>query len=142
MPYDFFNCINTASGQNLNWFWKSWFFDRGIPDLAITRIIRQHNGYIIVITNAGTKPIPIDLTLYYKDGTTQLVHQNVNAWRNDNKTFTINHLSHKPITKMVLGTTYDPDINKENNIWEGKGSDVSPSVTEPKVIFSNRWNNN
>ena len=120
MPYDFFNCINTASGQNLNWFWKSWFFDRGIPDLAITKVTQKNNIYTVVITNMGTKPIPIDLTLYYKDGTTQLVHQNVNAWRNGNKTFTINHLSHKPVTKMVLGNTYDPDINKENNVWEGR----------------------
>jgi hypothetical protein len=120
MPYDFFNSINTGSGQNLNWFWKSWFFDRGIPDLAITKVTQKNNIYTVIITNTGTKPIPIDLTLYYKDGTTQLVHQNVNAWRNGNKTFTINHLSHKPIIKMVLGTTYDPDINKENNVWEGK----------------------
>jgi hypothetical protein len=31
MPYDFFNCINTGAGMNLNWFWKSWFFDTGMP---------------------------------------------------------------------------------------------------------------
>jgi hypothetical protein len=120
MPFDFFNSINTGSGENLNWFWKSWFFDRGIPDLAITKVTQKNSIYTVIITNMGSKPIPIDLTLYYKDGTTQLVHQNINAWRNANKTFTINHLSHKPITKMVLGTTYDPDINKENNVWEGK----------------------
>ena len=37
MPYDFFNCINTGSGVNLNWFWKSWFFDDGMPDLGISK---------------------------------------------------------------------------------------------------------
>lgn len=120
MPYDFFNCMNLVSGQNLNWFWKSWFFDRGAPDLAISKVTLQHSLYTIIITNMGSKPIPIDLTLYYSDGTTELVHQNINAWRNGNKTFTINHLSHKRIKKMVLGTTYDPDINKDNNVWEGK----------------------
>jgi len=44
----------------------------------------------------------------------------ISAWKDGNKTFTINHLSHKRIEKMVLGTTYDPDINKENNVWEAK----------------------
>ena len=120
IPYDFFNCINSASGQNLNWFWKSWFFDRGIPDLAITKVSVQKNMYTVMVSNLGTKPIPVDLTVYYKDGTTQLVHQNISAWRNGNKTFTINHFSRKEVQKMVLGNTWDPDVNKQNNIWELK----------------------
>jgi hypothetical protein len=120
MPYDFFNCINAGSGQNLNWFWKSWFFDRGAPDLAISKVTLQRSTYTVVITNAGGKPMPIDLTIYYNDGTAQVVHENVNAWKAGNKTFTINHLSHKRVQKMVLGTTYDADINKENNVWEAK----------------------
>ncbi len=120
MPYDFFNCINTGSGQNLNWFWKSWFFDRGAPDLAISKVSLQRSIYTVIITNAGGKPIPVNLTIYYNDGTTQLVHESINAWKGGNKTFTINHLSHKRIKRMVLGTTYDPDVNKENNVWEAK----------------------
>lgn len=120
MPYDFFNCINAGSGQNLNWFWKSWFFDRGAPDLAISKVTLQRSTYTVVITNVGGKPIPVNLMIYYKDGTTQLVHESLNAWRAGNKTFTVNHLSHKRIKKMVLGTTYDPDINKEDNVWEAK----------------------
>ena len=120
MPYDFFNCINAGSGQNLNWFWKSWFFERGAPDLAISKVTLQRSTYTVVITNMGGKPIPINLTIYYNDGSTQLVHESINAWKAGNKTFTINHLSHKRIKKMELGTTYDPDINKENNVWESK----------------------
>ncbi len=120
VPYDFFNCINTASGKNLNWFWKRWFFDNGFPDLAITRVTLKKGMYTIVITNKGTKPIPIDLTLYYSNGGTQLVHQSVSAWKSGNKTFTITHVGHKRIERMVLGTTYDPDVNKENNVWEAK----------------------
>jgi len=120
MPYDFFNCINTGSGQNLNWFWKSWFFERGAPDLAISKVNLQRSTYTVVITNMGGKPIPINLTIYYNDGTTQLVHESINAWKAGNKTFTINHLFRKPIKRMVLGTTYDPDVNKENNVWEAK----------------------
>jgi hypothetical protein len=120
MPYDFFNCMNAGSGQNLNWFWKSWFFDRGAPDLAISKVTLQRSTYTVVITNIGGKPIPINLTIYYNDGTIQLVHESISAWKAGNKTFTVNHQSHKRIEKMVLGTTYDPDINKENNVWEAK----------------------
>jgi len=120
MPYDFFNCMNTGSGQNLNWFWKRWFFDNGAPDLAITRVTKQKGQYTILITNEGGKPVPIDLTLTFSDGSTQLVHESVAIWKNDNKTFTITHSNLKRLKKMVLGTTYDPDINKQNNFWEEK----------------------
>jgi hypothetical protein len=120
MPYDFFNCMNAGSGQNLNWFWKSWFFDGGIPDLAISHVTVQKNIYTIVITNMGTKPVPVDLMIYYSDGATQLVHQSISAWKNGNKTYTITHTSHKKIKEMILGGPHDPDVNKENNVWEAK----------------------
>ena len=120
MPYDFFNCMNTGSGQNLNWFWKSWFFDNGAPDLAISHVTVQKDLYTIVITNMGTKPIPVDLTIYYSDGTTQLVHQSISAWKTGNKTYTISHVSYKPIKKLILGSSHDPDVNKDNNVWEAK----------------------
>jgi hypothetical protein len=120
IPYDFFNCMNAGSGQNLNWFWKSWFFDGGVPDLAISHVTVQKNIYTIVITNMGTKPVPVDLMIYYSDGATQLVHQSISAWKNGNKTYTITHTSHKKIKEMILGGPHDPDVNKENNVWEAK----------------------
>ncbi|HEY6435904.1 MAG TPA: M1 family metallopeptidase, partial [Ignavibacteriaceae bacterium] len=33
-PYDFFFTFNDVTGQDLNWFWKPWFFESGYPDLA------------------------------------------------------------------------------------------------------------
>ena len=57
MPYDFFNCMNTGSGKNLNWFWKRWFFDNGYPDLAITSITHKLKSYTINITSKGSKPV-------------------------------------------------------------------------------------
>ncbi len=120
MPFDFFNCMNAAAGQNLNWFWKQWFFDNGFPDLGITKVTAHEKLYTIVITNAGAKPVPINLTLFYSDGKTQQLHQDISAWKNGNKTYTITHRSDKRIKKMILGTTYDPDVNKANNVWEEK----------------------
>ena len=117
MPYDFFNCMNIGSGQNLNWFWKSWFFDGGVPDLAIGHVTHQGDEYAIVVANEGDKPIPINLTLYYKDGTTQLIHRTIEVWKTGSKTVTIPLHTHKRLQKITLGSTYDPDINKDNNVW-------------------------
>lgn len=118
MPYDFFNCINTGSGINLNWFWKKWFFDDGVPDLAISKVVNQQQKYTVTITSIGTKPVPLNLTVYYHDGSKQLVHQSISCWAKGNKTTTIGFNATKPIKQMILGTTYDPDVDKSNNIWK------------------------
>jgi len=117
MPYDFFNCMNIGSGQNLNWFWKSWFFDGGVPDLAIGRVTHLGDEYTIVVANEGEKPIPVNLNLYYKDGTIQLIHRTIEVWKTGSKDVTIKLHTHKRLQKITLGSTYDPDINKDNNVW-------------------------
>jgi Peptidase family M1 domain len=117
MPYDFFNCINTGSGINLNWFWKSWFFDQGIPDQALSKVSIVKKQYTVTITNIGTKPVPVDLTVFYNDGSTQLIHQSIACWKNGNKTVILSFIAKKRVQKLVLGTGYDADADKSNNVW-------------------------
>ena len=117
MPYDFFNCMNTGAGINMNWFWKAWFFDNGVPDLAITKVTGTKDNYTATITSIGTKPVPIDLTIYFNDGSTQLVHKSIIAWKDGNKTYNVKFTATKPITKLVLGAVHDPDVDKSNNTY-------------------------
>lgn len=115
-PYDFFNCMNTGSGKNLNWFWKSWFFDEGYPDLAIDKVIRNGQRYDITILSKGTKPVPVDLTVWFDDQTTQLLHKSIECWEKGNKTVTLSVTSPKKISKVVLGSTWVADVNPSDNV--------------------------
>lgn len=117
MPYDFFNCMNTGSGVNLNWFWKAWFFDNGVTDLAISKVTNAGLKYAATITKVGSKPIPVNLTISYTDGTTELIHKSIAVWCTGNKTTKVNFTAKKAVKKIVLGTTYDPDSNKKDNVW-------------------------
>lgn len=118
MPYDFFNCMNTGSGVNLNWFWKNWFFDGGIPNLAISKVSNQQQKYTVTINSIGTKPVPVNLTVYYTDGSKQLVHQSIACWAKGEKATTVEFTAAKPVTQLILGTTYDPDTDKSDNVWK------------------------
>jgi hypothetical protein len=120
MPYDFFNCINTGSGINLNWFWKSWFFDDGVPDQGITKVNLYKRQYTVTVTNVGTKPVPVDLIITYRDGTTKVLHQSIACWQNGNKTVVLRFDGKKKVQRLVLGNGYDPDVNKADNIWLAK----------------------
>lgn len=118
MPYDFFNCMNTGSGINLNWFWKNWFLDRGTPDQAITKVTaKNHKEYQVIITNIGTKMVPVDLTIHYVNGTTKKIHRDVSCWKNGNKAIAVDFVADKTVLKIELGGTYDADVNKKDNVY-------------------------
>jgi hypothetical protein len=115
-PLDFFNCMNTGSGKNLNWFWKRWFYDGGIPDLAVTAV----KGKQITITSVGEKPVPVDITVLYKDGTTQTIHRSPAVWEKGNKTITVDFNVAKKVQRITLGSLYVADADESNNTYEPK----------------------
>jgi hypothetical protein len=117
-PYDFFNAINTASGINLNWFWKNWFFEKGVPDLAINKVTRQKNQYQIVVSNLGSSVVPVHLTVYFVDGTNQSLNSSIACWQNGVKTKLFTLQTSKRVKEITLGTAYDADVDKRNNIWK------------------------
>lgn len=40
-PYDFFRTIEDASGRDLDWFWRGWFYSTDHVDIAITDVSRH-----------------------------------------------------------------------------------------------------
>jgi hypothetical protein len=118
MPLDFFNSMNTGSGKNLNWFWKRWFYDEGYADLAITSVIQKLKAYNITITLKGNKPVPVDLFITFADKTTTKVHRSIAAWEKGNKNIVISIPVNKKIQKIELGSTWVPDVNKADNVYE------------------------
>ena len=117
MPLDFFNCMNTGSGKNLNWFWKRWFYDNGYADLVINKVNNGSSSKQIIVESKGIKPIPVDVTITFSDGSIQRFHRSIMVWEKSAKTI-ISFTSSKKIMKVELGSLYTPDSNKENNVWE------------------------
>jgi peptidase M1-like protein len=120
MPYDFFNCMNTASGRNIDWFWKRWFCDGGVPNLAITKVLNHAKDYAAVIELKGIKPVPVDLTVYFEDGSHIFFHRNISMWEKGNKAISIPFNTDKHIKKLVVGSLHVPDSDRSDNIYEMK----------------------
>jgi len=117
MPNDFFYSMNAGAGQNLNWFWKRWFFDEGYPDLAITSVVRPADKPAqITVTAKGSKPMPVDLTVTFDNGSTEQIHRSVAVWENAS-TVTVPVRSGRTIQKVTLGSLYTPDSHPADNVW-------------------------
>jgi hypothetical protein len=117
IPLDFFGSVNVGTGLNLNWFWKRWFYDSGYPDLAISDVRHKGNAWTIVIINKGGKPVPVDLTIEYADGSKDKIHRSVAVWEHDTQLAVPFHSS-KSVSNIRLGSTYVPDSHPADNTFE------------------------
>jgi hypothetical protein len=120
MPNDFFYCMNEGSGKNLNWFWKKWFFEDGIPDLAISSVKKAGTKYTVVVASKGNKPVPVDLTIHYTDGTTQKIHRTIGIWEKGAAGTTITFTATKMVSRIIQGHPHTPDSNPKDNVYEVK----------------------
>jgi aminopeptidase N len=120
IPYDFFNSMNAGSGKDLNWFWKKWFFDGGYADLAISSVVKKSKGYVVTVTSKGTKPVPVDINVTYSDNSTTTIHRTVAVWESGAKSVTVTLPGSKKIKKITLGSTWVPDRDKKDNVYEVK----------------------
>ena len=117
VPYDFFNCMNAGSGKNLNWFWKRWFFDSGFPDLGIATATKKGNSYLVTINLKGSKPLPVDLTIEYRDGSSGKIHRTVSVWEKGNSKLVLTIPVSKQVKSFRLGSTYVPDVDPSDNVF-------------------------
>jgi hypothetical protein len=120
MPNDFFYCMNKGSGKNLNWFWVKWFFEDGIPDMAINSVKINGSKVRVIVDLKGDKPVPIDITVYYTDGTTDKVHRSISVWENERRVAIISFNATHLVSKIVLGHPHTPDSNNKDNTWLAK----------------------
>jgi hypothetical protein len=119
IPLDFFGSVNAGTGRNLNWFWEKWFYDGGYPDLAISDVRHKENAWTILITNKGGKPVPVDVTIEYADGSRDKIHRSIAVWEHESQ-LTIPFHATQPIRRISLGSTYIPDSHPADNVFEIK----------------------
>lgn len=114
LPYDFFACFSDASGRDLNWFIKPWFFETAVADMGLKKITNDNK---IIVENYGGLPLPIKLNIEYTDGSTEIINKNTSVWSSGDNAVIISANSKKTIRRVILGDNNIPDINRINNIF-------------------------
>ncbi|MBO9694521.1 M1 family metallopeptidase [Chryseobacterium sp.] len=118
-PWDFFHTMENVSGEELNWFWRGWFFNKWKIDQAVKNVQYINgdfkNGVQITVENIGQLPMPTTVQIRFKDGTAQTLKIPVEVWkRNTEWTFKVD--SKKEIDEVKLDPdSVVPDVNLENN---------------------------
>jgi hypothetical protein len=68
-PQDFFDTFEQAAGQDLDWFWRPWFYETAVLDLAVAGVEpRQEGGWTVTVANQGRAPAPVVAEVRREDG--------------------------------------------------------------------------
>jgi hypothetical protein len=125
-PDDFFRSMENVAGEDLSWFWRSWYvnnwrFDQGINSIKYVKN-NPAKGVIINVENLDKMPMPIVLDVKTKSGKVTRVSLPVEVWQRNND-WSFKHNSTEEIESITLDPDHVfPDYNENNNIWtSGKG---------------------
>jgi Peptidase family M1 domain len=120
-PYDFFKTMNSAAGDDLNWFWKEWFFTTWKLDQALTDVKYVDGdpgkGVLITIENKNKMILPVILKIVQSNGDSSTIQLPVEIWQRGG-VWTFKYDSKNKIDKVILDPEETlPDIDRKNNEW-------------------------
>ena len=146
-PADFFRTMEDASGIDLDWFWRGWFYTTDVTDIGIKNVKKFHTKtkenevrfiedttkglgfgddkdsnskfhYEITYNKPGGLVMPIIVYYTYKDGTKERKVYPAQIWRFNDKEITKVFSSSKEITKITIDPNQETaDVNTSNNSW-------------------------
>lgn len=119
-PQDFFRTIEDVSGEDLSWFWRTWFYSNDRYDVGIQNV--EVGSGEITVTLKKVKPMnmPQVLEITYQNNTKERVNLPEAIWHmGDTFTKTL------PVKGKVLKVQVDPDKilpdqNRTNDAWKSK----------------------
>jgi len=134
-PIDFFNAMNNASGEDLDWFFKAWFYGTGNIDQAVTGLKypknNAKNGAIISLENKGAVPMPVNLALKNITGNIIKIHIPVEVWMRGNSIVYKANTTTEIVKIIVDPEALYPDIDLSNNVFKvGKIEDSKKELKD------------
>jgi hypothetical protein len=113
--------MNNGTGEDLNWFWKEWFFTTWKLDQAITSVSYIDNdpskGALISIDNKGKLVLPVIVKVFQQNGQSGTVQLPIEVFQRGGS-WTFKYDSKSRIEKVILDPEHVlPDMNRKNNEW-------------------------
>jgi aminopeptidase N len=129
-PGDFFRSIENSAGEDLSWFWHSFFYTTDVLDIGIesvsTRTSEGQTFAVIMLRRNTSIPFPVRLRVAYADGTTQDFSLPVNVWARGNRFEAVLPVR-SPVTGVRLWPDPSvPDWDPSNDTW-GSPPPANPS---------------
>jgi hypothetical protein len=132
-PADLFRTMEDASGYDLDWFWRGWYFKTEPVDIALDSVKvfqsdAQLNGkdvylYELSVSNKGGMVMPVIVEWTFKDGTKEKETVPAAVWMANEQNFKKAFRKSKEVVSIVLDPNLETtDINVNNGRWPSQST--------------------
>lgn len=139
-PNDFFRAMENGTGEDLSWFWRSWFLNDWKSDQAVKQVVYVNGdpgkGVDITVENKGDMVMPVNVLIREFNGKVYTLHFPAQIWQ-VGSTHTFHYASTSPVTAVIIDPLkVIPDTDRSNNEWKGTGVQlpVGKDVNAASVI--------
>ncbi len=128
-PLDLFNTFDDVAGRDLDWFWRTWFYETWTLDQAVGRVTPSANGTTIVVEDRGLAPMPAEVTVTYDGGRSERLSVPVETWLGGARQATLTAPAGTVTRVEIDAGKFYPDVDRANNLWTGASAASGGSAT-------------
>lgn len=116
-PYDLFNTFEDQLGEDLDWFWRTMFYETWTLDQAVASVEQNGEQVVVTIEDRGLSPMPTPVRVTYEDGRMAEQVVPVATWLNGEREATLT-FDPGAVTRVEIDPDqFFPDVDRENNVW-------------------------
>jgi aminopeptidase N len=119
LPWDLFHTFDDVTGEDLGWFWRTWYYETWTLDQAVADVRLVDGGTKIVVEDRGMAPMPARLTLTLANGEAVEAEIPVTVWLSGKRSAEIVVKTTSPVMRVEIDAAQAfPDTDRANNVWE------------------------
>lgn len=124
-PWDLFRTFERAAGRELDWFWRTWYYETWRVDQAVTGVRATDGSVTVTVEDQGRAPMPVLLAVTPEGGETVTRRVGVEAWLDGATEVEITvalpgGAPDGPVTVAIDPDHAFPDVDRSDNRWEGR----------------------
>lgn len=116
-PYDLFNTFEDVLGQDLDWFWRTLFYETWTLDHAVADVVSDGNAVVVTVADRGLSPLPVPLRVVYADGRVEEQTIPVDVWLGGARQATARFPAGTVQEVVIDPAKVLPDVDRSNNTW-------------------------
>ncbi|MDZ4700319.1 MAG: M1 family aminopeptidase [Rhodothermales bacterium] len=117
-PADFFRTIEDATGEDLTWFWRGWFYGSAAfnPSLEPTEAAGRQSPPTFAIHQPNGVLLPIDVRFEYVDGTSETMRLSVDGYAQQDYIVVVARAAELRSVHIDPDHLL-PDVDRSDNQW-------------------------